>query len=94
MQILKVLNRRDAYSVLLAIVLSMTIQSLLSVTYFWTTSLLNDSGANFGPPQDSWGQFYGPQLLSALIQFVAIELFLWLVVVLKSINRPARSSKK
>ena len=93
MQIVKVLSRKDAYSVLLAIVLAMAIQSVMTVTYYWANSLLNGSGNEFGGPANAWDTIYWPSIVSALIQFVAIEVFLWIVVLLKQVSRPVRAKK-
>lgn len=92
MQIIKVLSRRDAYSVLLAIVLAMAIQTLMGVAYFWASELLSSPGDEFGPP-DAWKQVYGPSVIASLLQITAIEAFLWLVWAVNKILKPRRAKK-
>jgi len=90
-RIKKVLERKDAYSVLLAFVLGLSVQTALYITYSWATELVAAPGgsefASYSALDQPWQVVYGQPLLNVVLQVAVIEAFLWLVFGLGQINK-------
>lgn len=82
MVLMQILKRKDASSVVVAIVLAMIINSLLMTTIgMWSMQLVTsqDSGPN------QWNNIYLPAIVGAVLQLVALEVLCWVYVWLNSI---------
>lgn len=95
MVLIKILKRRDASSVLVAILLAMIIMqpltSLLAKPASIISGLSKDSyGYGFGGPGGEWKTQYLFPIVWALLQIVALEVLGWIVVLA---NRPIRRKK-
>lgn len=90
-RIKKVLARKDAYSVMLGVVLALSAQSALFITYNWATELIATPGssdfAGFSPSGQPWQVMYGQPILNFVLQVVVIEAFLWLVFGMGQISK-------
>ncbi len=82
MAIVKVLKRKDASSVIVAVVIAMMLaQALTTLTMGLATKLSGlDDGASFGGTlaEDSWKVSYLLPVVTVLLQLAALELVVWL----------------
>lgn len=89
MYIVKVLKRKDAASVMLAIILSLILlQPLQSIPSGWAAKLVIESGTDplqtsYFPGQGDWKLVYAYPLLTLIIQLVLIEIGLRLFVYIR-----------
>ncbi|MDQ3123736.1 MAG: hypothetical protein M3Q14_03590 [bacterium] len=84
MYIVKVLKRRDAASVVVAVVLAMILLPVLQSTTAYLASDLVGTNSVFGAAP-SWKELYLQPLVAALFQVVLLELGLRLMVALRAI---------
>jgi hypothetical protein len=88
----KVLERKDAASVLLAVVLGfITLQFVLAVTSPLTAKILGE-----GDSLQTVGfkdQYLAP-LVAFVLQLIAVEILVWVVVAIRSYAYPKTSKKR
>lgn len=84
MVLIKVLKRRDASSVVVAILLAMILeQPLVSVTgrlASWISDLHSNQGYGFGGFGGGWKQEYLFPIVWALVQIIILEVLGWIYV--------------
>jgi len=85
MYIVKVMKRRDAASIVVAIWLAMSLIQLTSLPTFQLTNWLTGLGAhnwngNFGGPGPDWRSAYLGPFVTFLVQVVALEILIRLFV--------------
>jgi hypothetical protein len=76
----KILKRKDASSVIVAVVIALIIlQTLQGVTLRWSNWL---SGLNYGQPTNGsgWKQEYLQPVVTAILQLLVLEVILWVCV--------------
>ena len=93
MVLVKILKRRDAASVIIAILIAMIlVQPLNSLTSTPAAKLLSlNNGQYYGsaPPNSGW-KYYVYLVVWAIFQIVLLEILCWLVVLA---NRPINRKK-
>ena len=85
MQILKVLAKKDAYSVALAVALGLMIQSLLyTVSFSWSSKIVtsDDSTSAFSLTGGDWKTNYLVPVLTFISSVLLLELILQVIVYL------------
>lgn len=86
MTLVKILKRKDASSIIIAIVLAMIVmqvlQSLTSDMAATISDVKNEEGffgGVYAPPEAGWQQLYLYPVVWALLQIIALEILAWLV---------------
>jgi hypothetical protein len=94
MLLIKILKRRDASSVLVAILLAMIIQQpLISMTGTLASKIAftHDGPFGIGAGSGHWKDQYLFPLVWALVEIVVLEILAWIVILA---NRPMKRSKR
>lgn len=90
MVLIKVLERKDASSVFVAVVLAMIVGQLLTQLTMPLTSLLFQDKEGFGSPSFSFQGSYLQPLVWAVAQIVLFEVFAWLYLTISDMARKKR----
>jgi hypothetical protein len=94
MLLIKVMKRKDAASVLLAILLAMIISQPLTMLTGKPASLISGlsdsrSGYYYGPGGGWQSQYLFP-VVWALVQILAVEVLCWIYILVHSVTRRAK----
>jgi hypothetical protein len=88
MYVVKVLKRKDASSVVVAILLALMVsQMLMMVTNdltTWLSGLKGEEGFGYGSFSGDWKVMYLQPLVSVIVQLVALEVLIRLIVMVRS----------
>lgn len=91
MLLIKILKRRDASSVILAIIIAMAIsQPLYTVTSRWSgilSGLEDGQYMMFTPPNSGWQEMYLQPVVWVLVQLAVLEVLCWLYVGVRMLGR-------
>jgi hypothetical protein len=80
MVLVKILKRRDASSVLIAILLAMIVASPLSTMTIRLASKISSVNGQYGGPGGGWKNEYLFPLVWAVLQIIALEILGWIYV--------------
>ena len=87
MYIVKVMKRKDASSIVVAVVIataiSMWLPSMLSKLANWISNVPNDQVFIYSMPDAGWQTIYLLPTVNFLLQILALELLLWAVIWLR-----------
>lgn len=93
MVLVRILKRRDASSVIVAILIAMIVAQPLNESFSTPAAkILNlNSGQYFGyAPPNSGARYYFYLIVWAILQLIALEILAWIVVLA---NRPVRRKR-
>ena len=96
MTLVKILKRKDASSVLVAIALALIVsQTLPQVTGELAAIIsgVNQDQYRFGGEGTDWQQMYLNPVVWAMLQVIALEILAWIVIFVGSVLRPVSKKK-
>ncbi len=93
MLIYKVLKRKDAMSVIIAVVIAFALMQTLSVWSIDITSQITNSQGMYGGGLGGWENQYLNPAVSFAVQLVMLEVVLWIWVGLLTVGRSLTSQK-
>jgi len=98
MILVKILKRKDATSVIVAVIIAMIVGQCLSFATGSIAGTLSglgeEQGFGFAGPEADWQQTYLYPAVWAAVQLVVLELLAWVIVLLGTLsNQPAKKKK-
>jgi hypothetical protein len=95
MVLIKILKRRDASSIVVAILIAMIVSQPLSMMTGKPASIISgisgDQGYFYGGPGGDWQNQYLFPVVWALLQLLILEILGWILVLA---NRPVKRTRK
>ncbi len=85
MMLVKILKRKDASSVIIAVVIAMMLQQFIqTVTNHWAIRI---SGVNYGPTYFHWKETYLLPAVWFVLSLIVLEVLCWLWVWVAAVSK-------